>query len=299
MIETYKPSGRFSPIFFAYVVGAAAIIIGLAWLYVRLLHWIPLIYISFLITLGFMGLCFIALNWAGRSGNCRNLLLATVLGLLIGAGAVGTKHWFQYKHRLNLAVNSVAKQHGDEAAKSARKLLEATITFKEYIKDRLQTGWSVGRVGRSASSRAPAKGLFVWLVWALEAGMIILGCVAGLRTIAGEPFSESSGQWADEERLLLAYNIPEHVPVYEDVETLDDLLDFPEATDHSPRSLRYILKSVPGDDEEDSFLSVVNRHVSYDKEGKENKSDSTLFENVVVTAAQRADLLERLSEADA
>jgi len=290
MIETYKPSGKFTPIFPLYLIGAFAVIIGLAWLYVRVLDWIPLIYISFLATAAFGFGCAMLLHLAVNVGKCRNVLLATLAGLLIGAGAIGAKHWMQYKYTLGEIAKIAATENGGENVSADE--VGQQITFPLYIDFRVKTGWSVGRRGSSGD----ISGIFVYGVWLLEALVVLACCVVLPRGKAKEPFSESSDKWADEETALLSYMVPEHLPVYEDVETLDDVLDFPEPADNSPRSLIYKLNSVPGEDEEDSYLSVISQHLSYDKEGKANTVDTNVFEFVPISAERRSELLACIAE---
>ena len=52
MIETYTPSGRCSPVFLTTFLGLAVILGVLGWVYQWLLDLIPLIYVSFILTLG-------------------------------------------------------------------------------------------------------------------------------------------------------------------------------------------------------------------------------------------------------
>jgi len=56
MLNYYKPSGKFSPIAFVYLLLVCAIIIPiLGAIYAYATWYIPIIYVNFLITFGFWG----------------------------------------------------------------------------------------------------------------------------------------------------------------------------------------------------------------------------------------------------
>lgn len=291
MIETYKPSGKFTPIFPLYLIGAFAVIIGLAWLYVRLLDWIPFIYISFLLTAAFGFASGALLLLAVERGKCRNVLLAILAGLLVGAGAIGAKHWMQYQYFLGQFTKAEAVEFGDE--KMPDELASQIYTFPLYIEDRVKHGWSMGSDG----SDGDISGIFVWCVWFLEALVVIACCVSLPRGKAKEPFSESCDKWADEEEPLMAIPVPENIPMYAGASSYEDLLDFPEpTTNHTGRSLVYTLNSVPGEDLEDSYLTITDHVVKVDKKGEESVTDKNLFSYIPVSAENREDLIERIDE---
>ncbi len=53
MFDTYKPSGRFSLSFVAWLLLGSILVSALAYIYQMGLTWIPWIYASFLLTFGF------------------------------------------------------------------------------------------------------------------------------------------------------------------------------------------------------------------------------------------------------
>jgi len=291
MIEQYKPSGKFTPLFPLYLIGGFAVIIGLAWIYIRLLDWIPFIYISFLLTAAFGFAAGFLLVLAVERGKCRNVPLAILAGLLIGAGAIGAKHWMQYKYTVAAITKHMATESGE--AEIPVDVASQIYTFPTYIDDRVTNGWSMG----SGGSDGDISGIFVWGVWLLEALVVLACCVSLPRGKAKEPFSESCGKWADEEEPLMAIPVAENVPMYAGASSYEDLLDFPEPTSGpTGRSLVYMLNSVPGEDLEDSYLTITDHRVTVNKKGEESVKDTKLFSYVPVSMENREDLIARIDE---
>lgn len=283
MIETYKPSGKFAPTYFLFLIGGFAIAIGLAWLYVRLLDLIPFIYLNFLITAG-MGLaCAFILTICIDKGRCRNSILAILVGLLFGGGVVATKHWFQYRHTLGM----ISKEAGQPVEE-----IEKVVSFQNYIKLRVDNGWTMGSGG-------DISGIFVYIVWATEA-FVILAIAFTAWKRSRDPFSEDVGLWADEEEPLLVVPVYDYAEVHSDAQSFDDLLDFPELCEgHTPRAILYMLNSIEGVDNHDSYLSVRDVRVTHDKEGKENVDTKDIFSFVRVNPEQREQLRSAIAHWEA
>ena len=176
MFETYKPSGRFSPFVIPAWLIAIVIVVALAFVYQMLLRWLPFIWVSFLITMGFgivigaIGTIVVAL------GHCRNLTLGFLIGSTLLLAGVGGKFYFQHMHfrsqveqniRQDRAIGkqlqellAAAEKENPELANMANemdKLVEAelaAVTFSETIKHRVDNGWNLG--GRARKGRRTA-----------------------------------------------------------------------------------------------------------------------------------------------
>ena len=79
MLDSYQPSGRVGKSTLVWTLTGLLIAVGLAWLYQRLLDWIPLIYINFLLTLGSGFALGVITAMIVGLGHCRNVVVALVL----------------------------------------------------------------------------------------------------------------------------------------------------------------------------------------------------------------------------
>jgi hypothetical protein len=174
----YKPSGKFNPISFLYLILAiciAAPILALIYTYATL--YIPLIYLNFLCLAGIaFGLGFTA-NFVVGFGKVRNKLLAIVIGLLVAfAGfyfswVIWICHHFEMPY-LEIIQNPEAMMRGIGFAND-----EGTWGFR-----------SGGNVDKTMLS----------IVWAIEAIGIIGVPVFFAYTKACEPFIENDDNWAED-----------------------------------------------------------------------------------------------------
>lgn len=190
MLERYAPSGQFSPATLLYGLVFALVIAGGAWLYQALVDWIPLIYVSFLATLGFAAVAFVATGAAMTRGNCRNAAVAVLLGLAIGAAGTAGSHWFAYQRFVGKVADNL------KGAKTQAQVREA-IPFGRYLGLRAESGWRVGK-----GKGAPLRGFFVWAIWGIEALVIVGGAAWGAKGAAANPFCENCLAWAEEEPVL-------------------------------------------------------------------------------------------------
>ena len=90
MIESYRASGRFGALTIPVAVGVGVLMIGAAWLYQFLIDLIPLIYLAFIGTIGFGIVGAVAMGIGLKVGRCRNVAVATILGVVVVAGALAT-----------------------------------------------------------------------------------------------------------------------------------------------------------------------------------------------------------------
>ena len=84
MSNYYKPSGKFSPIAFVYLLLVCAIVMPiLGTIYAYATWYIPIIYVNFLITFGFgVSISFVVRLLVIRLGKVRNYGLSALLLLL-------------------------------------------------------------------------------------------------------------------------------------------------------------------------------------------------------------------------
>lgn len=177
MVTTYKPSGAGGMSSLMSLVLVAPLVAVSAVVYQGLIWVIPLIYIEAFIVLGYAvglgALARLGMRWT----RCRNLPVATLSGCMLGLLAVAASHGAAF-------VIETASQHRF-----------GNISFADFIHDKVARGWSFGRFGSGGG--LPVQGVFVWIVWGIEAVVLVAGAVLGARTAAGTPFCETCGVWAD------------------------------------------------------------------------------------------------------
>ena len=293
MFETYKPSGRFGgmaiPFLFVGIVVAAAA----SFVYHLGLHWIPLIYVSFLLTfgfgkfLGFMGAKFVDI------AKIRNVPFAIAMGLLFTLAGLGGKFVFQHQQMITdtaIYLQDTPEGMGMEPAEIEKRVRE-NLTFVEHIKARVDQGWNIGRGGGGA----PISGFFVYLVWLVEFGIIVWSAVGTPQAEAGRPFSESLGEWATEEEavMMLPVNNDEMVNQIKSATTVDQLLEIPiPKTDESDQFALYTVNSIPGEELEDAYLTVDLNRYYVDNEGNQKCDTTPLVKHAILTTDQRKQLIE-------
>ena len=295
MFETYKPSGRFGVMAIPLAIVAMVIAIAMAYVYHLALHWIPLIYISFLVTIG-LG---IGLGMVGSKivlfGKVRNVALAMLIGLLLTLSALAGKFYFQHQQMITDTVAAIMEDPDAVGADPAevRKFLQQEVTFVEHIKARVEQGWQIGRPG--ANGGAPISGIFVYIVWVLEFLIIAWSAIGVSSSAASQPFSEKLGEWASEEEIVMTLPITgdQMVSQINAATTVDELMDLPiPKTDESNQFAVYKVNSIQGQELEDAYLSVDLMSMYLDKDGSQKSDVSPLVKHAVFSSAQRKQLIE-------
>ena len=269
MFNVYKPSGSVGVLTWPLLLVGILLMVALAFLYQLLLEWIPFIYVNVLMTLG-MGLAAgMTATFVIKTGHCRSLLLATLIGLSLGTTALVAKFLWQYRAAFNAGLFE---------------------SFPEHILRRVNGGWMVGR-----GNGAPLSGMFVYLVWLIEAGIVFYFGWTMSRAAAKEPYSEKMNLWADEAEsvMLLPITSEEMVHQIKSATSVEELLEIPiPKTDESAKVAQYIVNSIPGQEMEDAYLTVKTIEYSINKKGEQETKETTLVENAVLSSENRVQLVE-------
>ena len=294
MFQTYKPSGRCGflaiPLIFI-AVGAA---IPLAFVYQLVLNFIPIIYVNFLATMG-IGY---ALGRVGmfvvQSGKVRNLIVAGVLAVALVFSALGAKFFFQYRAFLDEVTTSVMESNKIESShrQEVKDQLATEITFVKHLQIRTDNGWNLGRGGQNG---APVNGVFVYLVWMIEAGVVLYFCVPKTYASAGMPFSEKLNAWASEANAVMVLPVTneEMVSKIQAAASVDELLEIPiPKTDQSNQFAVYTVNSIVGQELEDAYLSVSLLTLSVNNKGEQVRAETPLVLNAILSSQQRVQLVE-------
>lgn len=179
-------------------------------------RWINLIFFSPLIT----GLCaggILAL--AISSGKVRNPRVAGVLALLVGISTLGMTHFTRAMSLRGDMVDGITQSEMSMIPAQIKgkdgKMHSLTPAERSQLETKLHsvieselTPWRTLRLYEEVSAQAgtslkhngvgtgvPVKGNFYWLLRAVEAGALILGCIAIAIGAASKPFCEPCDNW--------------------------------------------------------------------------------------------------------
>ena len=281
MILTYQPSGKLNPLVLTFSIGAGVAMIGLGFVYQKLLSWIPLIYLNALLVFGYAMAGGFMMQFAVKKGKCRNPMAAKVLGLVVGVVAILSTHRFAYQFALDEAIPEIMAE--DPTVTEAE--LRAEITFDHYVEVRVEEGWSIGKPGRSGSG-LPLKGIFVYIVWLIEAGAVVWWTCVGANKMSQVPFIEAGDVWADQTEVVvrLAGQTLASKADLSEAGTLEQLIALPTANTAAPGSTYTIYELAKSDAYPDeAYLTVALEELSYDKEGKLQAKRDVIWPHIIVT----------------
>jgi len=189
-IETYKPNGKFNPIVFGIVpgLGLAGGLIG-GWIYQALIDLIPWIILGAIITFLFGIMLGVLVGFGLKWGKCRNRAIAIVLGVCVGITGLGFSYFWAYQ-RVKSDVMSdpeLVKETGGQ------------FGFGDYIDARVAYGWRV--TGKHGGTGTSWSGGFVYMIWLVEAVLVVGMAGAAPLVYASKPFCEECDCWAKKESI--------------------------------------------------------------------------------------------------
>ena len=259
----YEHSGVVSPIGVVYmtilgVVGAVvfAIIYGYATFY------IPFIYLNFFLTLGLGIGVGLLVGFGGKFGKVRNSKMLLIFGFIFGLFAeyANWVSWiFAYSKEEILILNP-------SDMINMIQLLSENGAWSIF-------GWT-------------PTGVEIYAIWGIEAVIIIgTSTIVALSMISSTPFCETCTKWVEEKISIFPLT-----PINNPSELVSQL----EQGDYS--SLKTLEKSDTKIDaytqidllqcptcQQSNFLTIKSIIVSKDDEGKEEKNENILIENLIIT----------------
>lgn len=308
MFQTYTPSGRFSPVFLLWLVLSLLITTIAGVLYALGLEWIPFIYVSALLTFGMGWLVGSLSQWVIKLGKVRNLAIALAIVVTLVLGSLAAKFAYQYysdyqQHLVlveQMRLEDITEDGGNRPSPKEfedfktefKKAAIKSYTFSAHLKSRVKRGWNIGKAGRNGM---PISGWFVYLVWLIEAGILL--CVGGPMALsaAKQPFAEQLDAWADESEVVMVLPITddEMVEKIKSATAVQELLEIPiPQTDRSTRLATYTINSIRGQELEDAYLTVDLMEYLPKTDGETEVKTKKLVSMAVITSAQRTQLKE-------
>lgn len=296
MFQVYQPSWRVGFASWPLLLLAIIAAIGAAFGYQIALEFIPLIYINFLVTYGIGH----GLGWLNRQvivrGKCRNVAAAALFGVVLASSLLGAKFFFQYQRMLSEFTQVVLDENQlpDSERGKIRRTISQELTFVKHLELRVQEGWNIQRRGNNM----PIAGVMVYVVWIVEAGILLwFPLTRGIRA-AQQPFNESRNEWASESQVAMVLPITgdEMVSRIQTAQEVKDLLEIPiPQSDESNRFAVYTVNSIPGQELEDAYLTVHDVSVSTNAKGEPVRNETLLVKHAILSSAQRSQLLDNAS----
>lgn len=188
----YKPSGEVTVAALAAgLFGGLLVALVLAFVYSYLIAYIPFVYVNVLCTIGYACALGFIIGWLLKSGKMRNPAVGVFVTTIVALAA----YYFSWAVWLSAML-----ARGDYDV-SAYTLASHPSTMLEVILRVNENGaWSIGRGGKN-----PVTGVFLWIVWAIEAGIVlIVPPVLAWGVLSSEPFCEFCGEWCEEDQGLVS-----------------------------------------------------------------------------------------------
>ena len=295
MSHYYQPSNRFSlgGVLLLLIAGSLAAVL-LAFIYVYAVWYIPFIYINALITVGFGVILGAVLSALVRAGKIRSPGLAGMLALAVGMVAYVVQ-WGVY---LMLLLNITSVDRIGRRASVAHTSFDANTLLGLLLKPSLMLS-TIGELAETGSWSlfgATPSGVFLYLIWLVEAVIIIGAAVILARSQAAKPYSETAGEWAREDVL------PGTVAYVHDLSATKAALeagDFgalsAQASDEEPNQFAQIKLYCAPNDSECAFLSLENIEVTIDDKGKRSNTITDVVSHLRISA-QRCRELRKTNE---
>jgi hypothetical protein len=293
MLNYYKPSGAFSPLSFGYVLAISLLvapILGLAYSYA--IWYIPFIYIRFFLTLGFgFAIGFLTNNVVVKYGKVRNSVLAIIFSIFISLVAI----YFSWAVWLDLIINA-GESYGNEK-------LGITVSNIEFLQVFSLAGQpsvlfslmqEVNQVGSITIKTITISGIFLSIIWLIEALMVIGLAIFMSTTQSKKPFCERTGQWFTETILPATELIEDKDKMRADLEkavpsVFDNLVKNQEIATQS-HSIFSLYSSENGE----NYLSIENKVAKIDDKGKTDFDTEEFIQYIGLSEKMTKTLLEKL-----
>lgn len=290
----YKPSNKMP------LAGSLALLAGgivaalvLALVYIYAVWYIPFVYINFFLCLGFGLVLGAVLAVLARVGKLRNPGAVGALALLVGLVAVYLE-WGVY---LTLLFNSETTGTGAAADTSTSFNFSLFTDILTHPSAMWLAMRKVNETGTWSLKGSTPSGVFLGVIWVIEALLILGGAYLMAKAQATEPFSETSNEWATEETLA------HPIAFAQDAATTRTALEtgqFHHLTPHisavaEDPFARLKLHSAPND-HTCRYLTLENVTTTIDKKGKASQSTTTVIQHLAISPATFDELQRRFGQ---
>lgn len=295
MINYYKPSGAFSPLSFAYFLGislTALPILGLIYSYAT--WYIPFIYVRFLLTLGLGFVVGLLVNLLiVKFGKVRNTALAIIFGVVAALITL----YFSWAVWLDLMLN-IGESYGDDKLGITVSNIEFVQVFALATQPSMM--WDlmkeVNEVGSISIKGSTISGIFLSIIWLIEAGMVLGVATFYSMPQSKKPFCERTGTWFKEKALVPFDFIEDKEKIVTGLEratitVFDDLVPSTDIVTQN-HSIFTLYSSENGE----NYLSIENKIAKIDDKGKTSFDSDEFIEYIGLSDKLSKILLEKESK---
>ncbi|MCW5906863.1 MAG: hypothetical protein KIS94_03310 [Chitinophagales bacterium] len=266
MSTYYKPSG-IAPVnsILTLAIGGGIAAVALSIVYIALQWFIPIIYLNLLITVGFGFGLYLALAYLVKLGKIRNQGIAA--GVALFAALVGMySQWA-------LFISLMERVDGNVLyfVKTSFSLDNYMAVFTDPLR-LFSEAKILNDIGTFSIKSATVSGIVLWMVWIIEAAMIIGIPVYFTYIHAGNPFSEKNNTWMDESTFDVK------------LKYIEDTAAFKSAVESGDYA---VINNLVGNEAQDRFSSITG----YRSEGDENMF--LTFTNHLITTNKKGEAEEK------
>ena len=293
----YQPS-RKMPLggVFTFLLGGVVVAAVLALVYIYAVWYIPFVYINFILCIGFGVVLGAVLAQLVRMGKLRHPAAVGGLALLVGLAAV----YLQWAIYLTLLLNSETTGTGSSADTTTSfsiSMFVGLLTHPGFMAEAMK---QLNETGSWSLKGSTPSGVFLALIWVLEA-VIILGATYFIaQAQASEPFSEVSQEWADEETLpqTVAYAAdPAATRTALETGRFEHLAPYASQAGED-RFARVKLHTAPNDPA-CHYLTMQNVTRTLDKKGKPTEATASIVQHLAISPSASQALKKRFGQLSA
>jgi hypothetical protein len=291
MSPYYKPSNKMPlPGILALLAGGIVAALGLALVYIYAVWYIPFVYINFFICLGFGLVLGAVLAVLVRLGKLRSPWAVGALALLVGLVAV----YLQWSAYLTLLFNSETTGTGKDADTATSFSISLFLDIMTHPAAMWLAIQKINETGTWTLKGSTPSGVFLAVIWIIEAVIILGGTYLMAKAQATEPFSETSNEWATEETLAHPLTFAQDAAT---TRTALETGQFHHLTPHTSAGAedpfaRLKLHSAPND-HNCRYLTLENVTTTIDKKGKASQSTTTVVQHLAISPAAFEELQRR------
>ncbi len=283
-LPKYEPSGRFKPTAIVMLVGAIIAGALAAWVYQALVRWIPFIILKALAVVAFGFVVSMLSIMTVSVGQVRNRIVGVALGLLVATGSVAGSYFWAYQDVVGELVEA-------NPGVTRAEVMEQ-YTFPLWVQDKVEAGWSMSR--RSSSSGGTQfNGFFVYLVWGIEALLMLgVGAVMAYGNSA-TPYCEDCGRWTKENTTQIHGRTREDVMPLLQSNQVGHLLGM-EPPENADQNQWIVLKAHSCPNCSHTWMSVSDGKKVTGKDGKEQVTTNSIADYLELAPRQAQDLRARV-----
>ena len=276
----YKPSGKFSITAFLLLLATCITVLpllGLAYAYA--IWYMPFIYVSFLLTVAFgLAIGYVLDRIVIRFGKVRNNKIGIILG---GFGSLAALY-FSWAVWVDLVVNAGESYGSSRLGITVSNVKALQVIYLALNPRRLaELIRAINTVGTWSIFRIQVSGIFLMIIWLVEALVVIIIPILRINATAKKPFYEESNSWFKEKELTAFNFIEEKDKIiaalenknYNSLHGLTKATNFEE--NHSVFTIYFSGNN-------DYYLTGKNRLAKIDDKGKISFDDDEFIEYISV-----------------